>query len=284
MLFERVAVVGVGLIGGSLALAARRAGLIGSVVGVGRGAANLQDAIDLGIADRVTSDVSAIGPVDLVVLAVPVRTTSAVARALAPNLAPGTIVTDVGSVKEWVVAEAQAALPAHAPFVGAHPIAGSERTGARAARADLFENSVCVLTPVDATPAAACEAVAALWRGVGARVYEMPPADHDRALAWTSHLGHVLSYALSRSIGGTGIDLAALGGPSLRELTRLAGGSASMWRDIFLANDRAVLAAIDGFAGALAELRAAIERGDEGAIDRLLELGLAARRRIEGGS
>jgi prephenate dehydrogenase len=281
VLFERVAIVGVGLIGGSLALAGRRADLIGEVVGVGRGPANLQDALDLGIADRVTSDVAAIGPVDLVVLAVPVRATPAVVRALAPGLAPGTVVTDVGSVKEWVVAQAQAALPPHAPFVGAHPIAGSERTGARAARADLFEDAVCVLTPVAATPAPARDAVASLWRGVGARVREMPPAEHDQALAWTSHLGHVLSYALSRSLGDAGGDLPSLGGPSLRELTRLAGGSAPMWRDIFLSNDRAVLAAVDGFAAALADLRQAIERGDDAALDALLELGSAARRRIE---
>lgn len=282
MLFERVAVVGVGLIGGSLALAARRAGLIGEVVGVGRSSANLQDAIDLGIADRVTSDPTAIGPVDLVVLAVPVRSTPEVARTLAPVLAPGTVVTDVGSVKEWVVAQTQAELPAQVSFVGAHPIAGSERTGARAARADLFEHAVCVITPVDTTPVPAREAVAALWRGVGARVREMAPAEHDRALAWTSHLGHVLSYALSRSVGEAGGDLPSLGGPSLRDLTRLAGGSAPMWRDIFLSNDRAVLAAIDGFAAALADLRQAIDRGDDTALDALLELGTAARRRIEG--
>lgn len=281
MLFERAAVVGVGLIGGSLALAARQAGLIGSVVGVGRSAANLQDALDLRIADRVTTEISEIGPVDLVVIAVPVRATGAVARELAPGLAPGTVVTDVGSVKQWVVAAAEAALPAHAPFVGSHPIAGSEQTGARAARADLFADAVCVLTPTASTPPVAVENIAALWCGVGARVCEMTPADHDRGLAWTSHLGHVLSYALSRAVGEAGVDIERLGGPSLRELTRLAGGSTVMWRDIFLTNDRALLAALDAFVASLAELRGAVAGGDAAAIDRLLDLGLAARQRIE---
>jgi prephenate dehydrogenase len=283
LLFERVAVIGVGLIGGSLALAGRRAGLIGEVIGVGRSAANLEDARDRGIADRTTSDLAEIGPVDLAVIAVPVRTSAAIARDLAPHLRPGTVVTDVGSVKQWVIDAAAAALPATCPFVGAHPIAGSEQTGARAARVDLFEDSVCVVTPVPETPPAARDAVVELWQGVGARVREMTPAEHDRALAWTSHLGHVLSYSLARAVGAAdGGDILALAGPSLRELTRLAGGSAPMWRDIFLTNDRAVLAAADAFAAALAELRAAIESGDEATVDALLDLGLATRRRLEG--
>ncbi len=137
------------------------------------------------------------------------------------------------------------------------------------------------MTPVETTPAAALDAVSKLWRGVGADVREMTPADHDRALAWTSHLGHVLSYALAHSLGEAGGDSLALAGPSLRELTRMAGGSTPMWRDIFLANDRAVLAAIDDFTGSLEQVRASIESGDEAALDALLDLGLATRRRIE---
>ncbi len=281
LLFDRVAVIGVGLIGGSLALAGRRAGLIGEVVGVGRGAANLADALDLGLVDRTTSDIAAIGPVDLVVIAVPVRSTVDIARALVPHLEPGAVVTDVGSVKGRVVEELAAVLPESCPFVGGHPIAGSEQTGARAARVDLFEGSVCVLTPVESTPVAALESLAALWRGVGARVEQMTPADHDRALAWTSHLGHALSYSLSHAVAESAGDVLSFAGPSLRELTRMAGGSTAMWRDIFLTNDRAVLAAIDDFTGALAELRGAVERGDEDAIDELLDSGHALRRRLE---
>lgn len=281
MLFDRVAVIGVGLIGGSLALAARRAGLFGEVVGVGRGAANLDDARRLGVVDRTTTELSEIGPVDLAVLAVPVRSTGAIARKLAPHLAAGTVVTDVGSVKASVVAECEAAMGDRCPFVGAHPIAGSEQTGARAARGDLFEGSVCVVTPSASTPAPARDAIVELWRAVGAQVREMTPEDHDRALAWTSHLGHVMAYALARSLGELPDEVLALAGPSLRELTRLAGGSTAMWRDIFLANQGAVLSSIDDFAAALANLRAAIESGDEAAIDAFLELGRATRRRIE---
>jgi prephenate dehydrogenase len=281
VLFDRVAVIGVGLIGGSLALAARRAGLFGEVVGVGRGAANLDDARRLGVVDRTTSELSEIGPVDLAVLAVPVRSTGDIARKLAPHLAAGTVVTDVGSVKASVVAECEAALGDRCPFVGAHPIAGSEQTGARAARGDLFEESVCVVTPTASTPGPVRDSIVELWRAVGAHVREMTPQDHDRALAWTSHLGHVMAYALARSLGELPDEVLALAGPSLRELTRLAGGSTAMWRDIFLANEAAVVSSIDDFTAALANLRAAIESGDEAAVDAFLDLGKATRRRIE---
>jgi prephenate dehydrogenase len=185
VLFERVAVVGVGLIGGSLALAARAAGLVGHVTGVGRGAANLATARQRGIVDHAINRVEDIGPVDLVVLAAPVRTIPALARQLAPHLSTGTVVTDVGSVKGSIVDELEKVLPPGCPFVGAHPIAGSERSGAEVADAELFRGAPCVLTPTSRTDAAALERIESLWQSVGARVLRMSPAEHDRALAWT---------------------------------------------------------------------------------------------------
>lgn len=280
-LFERVAVVGVGLIGGSLALAARRAGLISHVTGVGRSEANLATARARGIIDRATRDVEAIGPVDLIVLAVPVETTATVARALVPRLAPGTVVTDVGSVKGVIVEALEALLPATCPFVGTHPIAGSERSGAAAAEVDLFQDACCVITPTPRTDAAALERVEALWRGVGARVRRMAAADHDRALAWTSHLVHALAYTLAAAIDAEDPSRFALAGPSLREVTRVAGSLPELWRDVFLANRAAVDEAITTFSSRLERLRTAIAAGDRDAIARLLEAGRAGRRRLE---
>ncbi len=291
MLFDRAAVIGVGLIGGSLAVAARRRRLIREVVGVGRTEANLETARKRGLVDSTTSDLANIGPVDLIVLAIPVRSCAAVVRAMAGQLVPGTIVTDTGSTKQSVVEEIEDALPDGCVFVGAHPIAGSEQAGAAAAREDLFDDSVCVVTPTDTTPRAAVDAIAGLWRGVGARVREMSPSDHDRVLAWTSHLGHLLTNGLTRALGdaarregaGNAGGLLDFAGPSLRDITRLAGGSVAMWRDIFLANGAALVEGIDDFSEALRDLRDAIERGDEKQLEALLEIGLATRKQIGSG-
>jgi prephenate dehydrogenase len=282
LLFERAAIAGVGLIGGSLALAARAAGLIGEVVGLGRSEANLATALRRGIVDRVARDGAGLGRVDLLVLAVPVRSTASVAAALLPHLAPGTVVTDVGSVKGEVVDSMEALLPADRPFVGAHPIAGSERAGAAAADAELFVGSRCVLTPTPRTDAAALARVRALWSGVGARVDEMTPAAHDRALAWTSHVVHALAYALVGAIEHTDPALFGLAGPSLRAATRVAGSPAELWRDIFLANAGAVSAALAQLGGELERLRAAIDAGDAAGLEALLAAAVAAKRRSEG--
>jgi prephenate dehydrogenase len=281
LLFERAAIVGVGLIGGSLALAARAAGLLGETVGLGRSEANLATALQRRIVDRTTRDPAAIGRVDLVVLAVPVRSTASTAAALLPHLAPGTVVTDVGSVKREVVEAMEALLPRDRPFVGAHPIAGSEQAGAAAATADLFRGARCVLTPTARTDPQALERVRALWRGVGARVEEMSPQAHDGALAWTSHVEHALAYALVRAIAGADPSLLALEGPSLRDATRVAASPAELWRDIFLANAEAVSGAIAAVAAELEGLRAAIARGDAAALHDLLDAAVTAKRRSE---
>lgn len=283
MPFERAAIVGVGLIGGSLALAARAAGLIGEVVGLGRSAANLDVALARGIIDRAVRDPAALGPVDLVVLAVPVRSSGRMVQALLPHLRPGTVVTDVGSVKGEVVAQCEAALPADRPFVGGHPIAGSERAGAGAADPALFRGATCILTPTARTDAAALAAVHGLWEGVGARVSQMTPAAHDRALAWVSHLPHVVAYALVGALAGADGGLAALAGGSWRDATRVAASPAELWRDIFLANADAVLAATDAFSAEVARLRAALAAGDEAALLAILERAVAARGAGQGG-
>ena len=277
MRFERAAIVGVGLIGGSLALAARQAGLIGEVVGIGRSQQNLDVARARGLIDRAVADLADVGAVDLVVLAVPVRSTASVMRTLLPHVRPGTIVTDVGSVKGEVVAAMEALLPAGRPFVGAHPIAGSERAGAAEARADLFRGAPCILTPTSRTPRPALARVRALWEGVGARVDEMTPEAHDRALAFVSHLPHVVAYALVRGLGDPG--LAALAGGSWRDATRVAESRAELWCDILLANADAVVAATESFAAEVERFRQAVVAGDAAALTALLEEATSARQR-----
>lgn len=281
-LFERVAVIGVGLIGGSLSLAAKAAGLIGHVTGVGRGAPNLAVARERGIADRTTHELSDIGPVDLVVLGVPVNTVGPISRSLARHLREGTVVTDVASVKGSVVEAMESALSPACAVVGAHPIAGTEHSGAAAAEIDLFRGSRCVLTPTPRTDTGAMERVEALWQGVGAEVHRMPPVRHDQALAWTSHLVHAIAYTLAGAIGERGGELFEFAGPSLRDATRVAATEPTLWRDIMLANADAISDVVREFGGRLEGLREAIASCDEDAIVRCLEAGHDARRRLEG--
>jgi prephenate dehydrogenase len=276
--FERAAIVGVGLIGGSLALAGRAAGQFGEVVGIGRSEANLAVARARGIVDRTVRDGSELGPVDLVVLAVPVRSTATMAQALLPHLRPGTVITDVGSVKGTVVAACEAVLPGDRPFVGGHPIAGSERAGAAAADPALFRGAPCILTPSPRTDRAALGRVRTLWEAVGARVHEMTAAEHDRALAWVSHLPHLVAYALVGALARRDGGLAALAGGGWRDTTRVAASPPELWRDILLANADAVLAATDAFSAEVARLRAAVAAGDAAALLALLEAAAAARR------
>jgi prephenate dehydrogenase len=279
-LFEHVAIAGVGLIGGSLALAARAAGLIGEVVGYGRTSANLETARRRGIVDRYSLEPreAAFGA-DLLVLAVPVSRSAEVAAACAPVLRAGALVTDVGSVKAAVVRAVEAVLPAGLPFVGAHPIAGTEASGAAAAVADLFRGSRCILTPGRSATPAAIAKVRALWEGVGMRVDEMDAAAHDRVLAWVSHLPHALAFSLVTALLDADEAMAAFAGPSFRELTRVAASSPEMWSDILLANAAPIDAAIGEFCDALTALRAAVAAGDGAAVQRVLTRAREARRR-----
>jgi prephenate dehydrogenase len=278
-LFERVTIAGVGLIGGSLALAARAAGLIGAVTGLGRSAANLRTAQQRGIIDRYSHDpLDAARDADLLLLAVPVRAMAAVAHACAPALRPGAVVSDVGSVKASVVREVEATLPAGVSFVGAHPIAGTEESGAAAARADLVQGSRCILTPGHTSDAAARAKLRALWEGVGMQVSEMDAARHDEVLAWVSHLPHALAFSAVNALLDVDGAVAEFAGPSFRDLTRVAASSVEMWRDILVANADQVDAAIAHFIAVLEQLRSAIAQRDEAQVSALLARAHAARR------
>lgn len=274
VLFERMTVAGVGLIGGSLALAAKRAGLVRHVVGLGRGAANLELARARGIVDEFSHDpATAARGADLLFLAVPVRSLAPVLRACAGSLAPGAVVTDAGSVKGAVLAAVEPELPAGVAFVGGHPIAGGEKAGAAHADADLFRGQRCVLTPGAAATPAAMAKVRALWQGVGMEVAEMDARRHDEILARVSHLPHALAFALMHAVDD---EVLGWAGPSFRDLTRIAASPTDVWLDIFLANRDALRAALAATAGACADLDRALAAGDEPALAAWIE---AARRR-----
>jgi cyclohexadieny/prephenate dehydrogenase / 3-phosphoshikimate 1-carboxyvinyltransferase len=281
---RRIAIVGVGLIGGSLGLALRRAGLAREIVGIGRSQQNLDVALARGIVDRAGQDAALVAGAELVVLATPGSLLGPVAAAVAPHLAPDAIVTDAGSVKASVVRDCTAALAGRAPFVGAHPIAGTEDSGAAAADPDLFHGARCVLTPVAGTDPEALARVRELWQSVGMDVVEMAPEEHDELLALTSHLPHLLAFALTgaatafRAANAAAIDPFAFAGPSFASATRVAASSPEMWRDVLLANRSAVRRALGQLRAGLDDLEQAIADGDGARLATLIAAARAAKR------
>lgn len=266
-IIDRLAIIGVGLIGGSLARALRESGTVGSVVGIGRSRANLEDALSLGICDEVTQDaLEGVRGADVVFISVPVCAIPGVVAEIAPALAPGCIVTDGGSVKTAIVRECEALMPPGCHFVGGHPIAGTEHSGAAASFATLYRGKRCILTPTEHTDPAALETVERIWRLTGAEVCSMEPGHHDRIFAEISHLPHVVAYALVHAVGTADVEgenVLSYSAGGFRDFTRIASSDPVMWRDIALMNRGALLASIDGFSASLAELRRRIEGGDQ---------------------
>lgn len=281
MIVDTLALVGTGLIGGSFALALKAAGAVGEVLGVGRDPARLTVARELGLIDRAV-DWAQAGQADCILLALPVGETGAVLRNLAPHLKPGAIVTDAGSTKGDVVAAARAALGARCvDFVPGHPIAGSERSGAAAARADLYQGRCVVLTPATDTRAAAVAVVRALWESAGAAVETLDAAQHDRIFAAVSHLPHLAAFALVDELvqRGDGDTLFRFAASGFRDFTRIAGSSPEMWRDVALANRGALLDELDAYLAALQRLRRAVDDGDGEALHQVFARARAARER-----
>jgi prephenate dehydrogenase len=278
-------IVGVGLIGGSFALALKEAGRVGSVVGVGRGRANLDAALARGIVDRAVTLNEAwtreIEAADFVLVATPVGEFPSVFGALGSRLAAHAIVTDAGSTKESVIAAARAHLgDAFARFVPGHPIAGTEHSGASAAFATLFRDRNVVLTPTAATDRAALATVASLWSACGARVRELDAAVHDRIFAAVSHLPHLLAFALVDLLATRpdADDVFRFAASGFRDFTRIAASSPEMWRDISLANRDALVAAIDAYREQLDAVAAMVAAGDGAALEAVFSRAAAARR------
>jgi len=284
-LFERLALVGFGLIGSSIARAARRLNLADAIVAVDADAAVLARVRALGLADEATSDPArAAGGADHVILCVPIGAYEAVTKAMRQALEPGAIVSDVGSVKGAVVAQVQPHLPPGVHFVPAHPVAGTEHSGPDSGFATLFHNRWCILTPPDGTDEQAVGKVREFWAAMGANVEVMTPQHHDLVLAITSHVPHLIAY----NIVGTAADLEAVtqgevikfSAGGFRDFTRIAASDPTMWRDVFLNNKEAVLEMLGRFNEDLASLQRAIRWGDGEALHGLFTRTRAIRRGI----
>lgn len=285
--FKHVAIIGVGLIGGSLGMILRRRALADHVVGIGRRVENLKTAVALGAIDRYVADPEeGVRGADLVVLATPVDTYERHLKEWAHCLAPGSIVSDVGSVKGTLVERSEAAMPAGVHFVGAHPIAGKEKTGVAAGSDQLFKGARCILTPTKRTNAIALERVRQLWEETGSIMLTMDPHLHDQILGAVSHLPHVAAFALMNALSElrdqelSSLDLAAHSGGGLRDTTRIAASSPEMWRDIFLWNRGNVVAYIDRYTRALEELKQLIKAGDATGIEKALERAKGEREKL----
>jgi prephenate dehydrogenase len=278
---RKLAVFGVGLIGGSFALALRRAGAVARVVGVGRSQANLARAVELGVIDAIATDAAdALAGADLVLVAVPVQQTERVLRHIADHIEPGAAVTDGGSTKRDVIAAARNALGARLPqFVPAHPIAGAELSGVEAATADLYRGRTVVITPIAESLNEARTRVTQAWLACGARLVEMTAERHDAVLAAVSHLPHALAFALVDMIAdrADGAELFSFAGAGFRDFTRIASSSPEMWRDICLANRDLVLAEVRAYRDRLAILEQYLERADGVALERMFEAARSAR-------
>ncbi|MFZ5592814.1 MAG: prephenate dehydrogenase [Pseudomonadota bacterium] len=282
-MINRLAIIGVGLIGGSLARAARRAGVCREIVGGGRDEAQLRRAVELGVIDRYDMDIAAaVRDADMVVVAVPLGAMEAVLRRIAGQVSPGTVITDVGSAKGSVVAAARAAFGEVPPgFVPGHPIAGTEKNGVEASFAELFDGRRVILTPLPNTSAQALATVRTLWRHTGAEVVEMDVAHHDEVLAATSHLPHVLAYVLVDTLLGMDAseEIFRFAAGGFRDFTRIASSDPAMWRDICIANRAALLTVLERFRAELSSLTAAVEAADGESIVSVFSRAKAVRDR-----
>ena len=265
-LFETMAVVGVGLIGGSLARAARERGLVSRIVGLGRGRENLRKALELGVIDAMETDWSkGMRDAGLVVLATPVESIVQLLPKIGTLCGDDTVVTDVGSVKGSIVREAERTLTRPSRFVGGHPIAGTENSGVEASFSSLFADRKTILTPTDRTDPEALDRVRRLWEEIGSNVVVMDTENHDRVMGFVSHLPHIVAYALVHTIYSEDQregDLARFSAGGFLDFTRIASSHPEMWRDICLMNREALLEAVDSFALTLDKLKAMISAED----------------------
>ena len=284
-LFQKAAIIGVGLIGSSLARVLRQKGLAARIVGVSRSAENRETAVTLGIADEMTDDAAqAAKDADVVFLCTPVGAVGSVAKRIAPVLKEGCIVTDVGSVKTAVIEAVAPELPPYARFVPAHPVAGTEKSGPANGFAELFEGRWCILTPSDDADEKAVALVSRVWEEAGMKVERMTPERHDTVMALVSHLPHLIAY----TIVGTAADLEeqtkedvikySAGG--FRDFTRIAGSDPVMWRDIFLSNSDAVLNVLQRFSEDLTALQRAIRWKEGDKLEDLFRRTRNIRRRV----
>ena len=275
MQFRKITILGVGLLGGSIGLAVRHRKLARQTAGFVRRIASLKDCEKAGVADFVTTDLlAAVWDADLVILCSPLGQMRPLAERMLPALKPGAIVTDVGSVKSGVVRELESLIAkSGAHFVGSHPMAGAEKTGVNAARADLFVNAVCVVTPTKKTNRTALKRVEQFWKALGSCVLELKPETHDALVSRSSHLPHVMAATLANLVLNPAQPKfqAALCANGFRDSTRIASGSPEMWRDIALANRQNIVKSLGAFIAELQKVQRLVNKGDAKAVATFFE-------------
>jgi prephenate dehydrogenase len=282
--FNNVTIIGVGLIGGSLAKIMKAAGLAGRIAGTGRSRKSLEQALKLGIIDVIKEDrAQAVDSADLVVLASPVGTFEQIVREIGPRMKSGAILTDVGSVKGDLVRRMEKLLPSGISYVPGHPIAGKEKYGVAEATETLFRGAKCILTPTKKTGAASLESVKSLWAAAGAQVLLMDADIHDRVFAAVSHVPHVAAYAMVNTVAAlnTGTEnYIDFSGAGFKDFTRIAASSPEIWKDICLLNRANIVEIIDRYEDALDKLKKAINTGDGAAMEKLFKSASDARKRL----
>ena len=266
-LFGKMTIIGVGLLGASLAKACKERDLVEEVAGYGRNRENLEKARALKIIDHCPADLAeAVKDADLIVLCTPVTTIIPLIQNMIARIRPGALITDVGSVKEPIVKEAEKLVPKGVFFVGSHPIAGGENSGLEASTANLYQGEKCIVTPTDKTNNSALEKISALWQAVGMQIINLSAEEHDFVFGAVSHLPHIVVYALMNTLGSLRTqdnrEVTAFSGAGLKDITRIASSDPVMWRDICLSNRNHSLDLIDRFQNKLDEIRSTIEKGD----------------------
>ncbi len=284
-MFERMALIGVGLIGSSISRAARRGGLVRAIAGAARTPATMEKALALGLIDEgYASAAEAAAGADLVILCAPVGACGALAREIGPALAPGAILTDVGSVKTAIIRDVAPHVPKGVHFVPGHPIAGTEQSGPESGFAELFDGRWCILTPGARTEPAAVEKLARFWRALGSQVEIMDAGHHDMVLAITSHVPHLIAYNIVNTAAHlervTNTEVIKFSAGGFRDFTRIAASDPVMWRDVFLNNKEAVLEMLGRFSEDLTALQRAIRFGDGETLARLFTEARAIRRGV----
>lgn len=268
-----VAIIGVGLIGGSLGLALKKANLVQNIIGIGRREEKLQQALKLGAVDSIVTDIYfGVKRVDLVILATPVNSILEIATQMIPYLKMGAIVMDVGSTKKKIVCKLTPSLSlSEVHFVGTHPLAGSEESGIEVAKTDLFEGATCVITPVPQTNEEALSLVRSLWEGIGAKVVEMTPEIHDELIAYSSHLPHIVAASLADLVRMQDKKILPLLASGFKDTTRIAASHPVMWSDICLTNQEEILKSISEFKKILDKWQKLIEQANPDALTREFE-------------
>jgi prephenate dehydrogenase len=280
--FHKIAIIGAGLIGSSFGLSVKKQGFNGKITGIGRSTDNLIKAKELGAIDSYTSDhAEGIKGADLILLASPVGQFKEIMESISEHIESGAIVTDVGSVKAGIIKKVESMIPDTAFFVGTHPIAGKECSGAEAAADDLFYKAKCIITPTPGTDKGAFEKVVDLWKSVGARTMIMSPEEHDLIYSAVSHLPHVIAYALVNAVSEVKEDIMEYSGGGLKDMTRIALSPPELWRDICSYNKDNILSSLDKFSLTVANLKQHITDSDWASLEKEFQKAKEARHFIE---